>query len=55
LDEPSAALDAAAKELLLARGGAHVAAGGMIVVASHEPLWPNARALSLDADCQAAA
>lgn len=55
LDEPSAALDATAKTLLIARGAAHVAAGGLIVVASHEPLWPGARSLSLDPPAQAAA
>jgi heme exporter protein A len=55
LDEPSAALDAAAKALLIARGEAHAASGGLIVVASHEPLWPNARTLNLDALVKAAA
>jgi heme exporter protein A len=55
LDEPSAALDSTAKSLLIARGDAHIAGGGIIVVASHEPLWPNARTLSLDARAQAAA
>lgn len=54
LDEPSAALDASAKALLLARGDAHVARGGLIVVASHEALWPNARTLTLDAHARAA-
>lgn len=49
LDEPSAALDSAAKAMLLARGDAHMAAGGSIVAASHEALWPQARVLSLDA------
>jgi heme exporter protein A len=55
LDEPSAALDASAKALLIARGEAHTATGGIIVVASHEPLWPGARALNLDAHAKAAA
>jgi heme exporter protein A len=55
LDEPSAALDATAKALLIARGDAHVKAGGLIVVASHEPLWPAARTLNLDDHARAAA
>jgi heme exporter protein A len=55
LDEPSAALDTSAKAILIARGEAHVAGGGLIVVASHEPLWPRARALNLDALAKAAA
>jgi heme exporter protein A len=55
LDEPSAALDATAKALLLERGEAHCARGGMIVVASHEPLWPTARVLNLDTATRAVA
>jgi heme exporter protein A len=55
LDEPSAALDSTAKALLLARGDTHANAGGMIIVASHELLWPNAKALNLDAHAMAAA
>jgi heme exporter protein A len=55
LDEPSAALDASAKALLIARGHAHCKQGGAIVVASHEPLWPDARRLDLDAIGKAAA
>lgn len=55
LDEPSAALDSTAKSLLIARGEAHTADGGLIVVASHEPLWPNARTLDLDAHAKATA
>lgn len=55
LDEPSAALDSTAKALLLARGEAHVSSGGLIVAASHEPLWPRARPLDLDTHAKAAA
>jgi heme exporter protein A len=55
LDEPSAALDATAKALLIARGEAHVAGGGLVIVASHEPLWSSARSLNLDALAKVAA
>ncbi len=38
LDEPTAALDAASRALLKALMGDHLAAGGLIVAATHEPL-----------------
>ncbi|HAJ48710.1 MAG TPA: heme ABC exporter ATP-binding protein CcmA [Alphaproteobacteria bacterium] len=47
LDEPSAALDQAARAILLDNGEAHLRAGGIILAASHEPLWPQARVLDL--------
>lgn len=50
LDEPTAALDAAAEESLLARMAAHVAAGGAILAATHLALGlDGARSLSLEA------
>lgn len=49
LDEPSASLDAGAKALLIAQGDAHLAGGGIILAASHEPLWRQASALDIDA------
>ncbi|WP_180902035.1 heme ABC exporter ATP-binding protein CcmA [Martelella soudanensis] len=38
LDEPTAALDSAAKALFSALMNAHVAAGGIVIAATHEPL-----------------
>ena len=42
LDEPTNALDAAARALLTARVTAHRCAGGMVIAATHDPLgWPD--------------
>ena len=38
LDEPTAALDAAAKAVFTALMNAHLAAGGIVIAATHEPL-----------------
>jgi heme exporter protein A len=38
LDEPTSALDRASQERLAALMGAHLAAGGIIVAAAHEPI-----------------
>ena len=48
LDEPLIALDTAAQDLVVAHMAAHTAAGGAILVASHQPLAAT-RAISLDA------
>ncbi len=48
LDEPLIALDAAAQDLVVAHMAAHAAAGGAILVASHQPLVAT-RTLDLDA------
>ena len=48
LDEPTSALDAAAQDVLLAMMRTHLAAGGLIVAATHAPLdLPNLRELRL--------
>lgn len=51
LDEPTTALDASAQERFAALGRAHLAAGGLILAATHTPLdfGPQARALKLGA------
>jgi heme exporter protein A len=49
LDEPTAALDAAAQTRLAEIMRAHLAAGGMIVAATHAPLGLDARELKLGA------
>jgi heme exporter protein A len=50
LDEPLNALDAAAQETLRAIVGGHVAAGGLVVAATHAPLgMAGARAMRLEA------
>jgi heme exporter protein A len=38
LDEPTVSLDLAAQEMLAAAAGAHLAAGGLVVAATHVPL-----------------
>jgi len=38
LDEPAAALDSASRALLTRLMGEHLAAGGLVVAATHEPL-----------------
>jgi len=48
LDEPTAALDAAAQDRLAAIMRAHLAGGGLIVAATHAPLGLDAQALALD-------
>jgi heme exporter protein A len=48
LDEPSAALDEAAQRTLVEVVNAHLAAGGIVVAATHAPLaFAGARALRL--------
>ena len=48
LDEPTAALDGPAQERLLALMRTHLAAGGLVIAATHQPLdLPGARALRL--------
>jgi heme exporter protein A len=48
LDEPTNALDARARGLLAAAVTDHLAAGGLVVVATHDPLdWPAQRPLTL--------
>jgi heme exporter protein A len=47
LDEPTSALDAAAQEMLAGLMRAHVAGGGMIVAATHEPLRIECKVLQL--------
>jgi heme exporter protein A len=48
LDEPTASLDAASSERLVAAVNAHVAAGGLAVIATHLPLaLQSARILEL--------
>jgi heme exporter protein A len=49
LDEPTSALDVAAQSRLAEIMGAHLAAGGMIVAATHAPLGLEGRELRLDA------
>jgi heme exporter protein A len=50
LDEPTNALDARARGLLAAAVTDHLAAGGLVVVATHDPLdWPAQRPLTLGA------
>lgn len=47
LDEPSSALDEAAQDMLVTLMRTHLAAGGMIVAATHVPLGIDARELRL--------
>jgi heme exporter protein A len=47
LDEPLASLDADGKALLLALVRAHLAAGGLAVIATHDPLGLDAARLQL--------
>lgn len=47
LDEPLAALDAAGQNLVAELVGAHVAAGGSALVATHQPMNITGRALTL--------
>jgi heme exporter protein A len=50
LDEPTNALDAAARAKLASVVGVHLAAGGLVIAATHDPLdWPNLRVLDLGA------
>jgi heme exporter protein A len=50
LDEPTNALDAAARSRLAAVVGDHLANGGMVIAATHDPLgWPDLAALDLGA------
>ena len=49
LDEPLTALDASGRDLLAALAAAHLAAKGMIIAASHEPLSFASLRLDLDA------
>lgn len=55
LDEPAAALDSQARAILFWQGEAHLAAGGLIVAAAHETMWPQAAVLDLSRDAKAAA
>lgn len=48
LDEPATALDRAGRDALILAGEAHARAGGMILAASHEPLWPGAHTIALE-------
>ncbi len=55
LDEPLTALDQIAQQRLIEILAAHLAAGGLIVAATHAPLdLPAQRELRLDDDRQAA-
>jgi heme exporter protein A len=55
LDEPTVSLDAANRDILASIIDAHLAAGGMVVAATHLPLGlANARELDLTAASQAA-
>ena len=48
LDEPTVSLDQPAQEMLAAAAGAHLAAGGLVVAATHVPLgFTRARELHL--------
>lgn len=50
LDEPTNALDASARERLARVVADHLAAGGLVVAATHDPLeWPHLRTLDLGA------
>jgi heme exporter protein A len=50
LDEPTNALDAGARARLARVVSTHLAAGGLVIAATHDPLgWPNIRALDLGA------
>jgi heme exporter protein A len=49
LDEPVTALDTEAREAFLALLGRHLAAGGLAIIATHEPLAIEARVLRLGA------
>jgi len=49
LDEPVTALDTEARAAFVALIGRHLAAGGLAIIATHEPLAIEARALSLGA------
>jgi heme exporter protein A len=50
LDEPTNGLDAAARAKLASVVGVHLAAGGLVIAATHDPLdWPNLRVLDLGA------
>ncbi|HEV8390950.1 MAG TPA: heme ABC exporter ATP-binding protein CcmA [Dongiaceae bacterium] len=49
LDEPVTALDTEARESFLALLGRHLAAGGLAIIATHEPLAIEARVLQLGA------
>jgi heme exporter protein A len=50
LDEPVTALDAEAREAFIALLDRHLAAGGLAVIATHEPLAVAARTLTLGAE-----
>jgi len=50
LDEPVTALDTEAREAFAALLGRHLTAGGLAVIATHEPLAIEARVLSLGAE-----
>jgi heme exporter protein A len=50
LDEPVTALDTEAREAFMALLGRHLAAGGLAVIATHEPLAVEARVLWLGAE-----
>jgi heme exporter protein A len=55
LDEPTVSLDQAAQEMLAAAVGAHLAAGGLVVAATHVPLgFARARELHLSSRAVAA-
>jgi heme exporter protein A len=55
LDEPTVSLDLAAQEMLAAAAGAHLAAGGLVVAATHVPLgFARARELHLGSRAVAA-
>lgn len=50
LDEPTNALDASARARLASVVGTHLAAGGMVVAATHDPLdWPDLHTFDLGA------
>jgi heme exporter protein A len=49
LDEPLASLDAAGRELVVSLISRHVADGGLVLAATHDPIVTNARRLNLGA------
>ena len=48
LDEPTAALDSASQALFADLLAAHLAGGGMVIAATHQPLGPGMRELRLE-------
>jgi heme exporter protein A len=55
LDEPTVSLDSAAQDMLAAAATAHLAAGGLVIAATHAPLGvAGARELHLGRAVEAA-